>query len=251
MAEQSWFIRSRGRVVGPFTLTQLEVMSKRGQFTRFHEVSTDRRNWEGAAAVTDRFASPHARSASATHRNGPIELDDAAPGLAPATPDPTGWYFARGERQEGPVPFHDLQRMANQGEITLQTLVWKNGMTDWASANQVGGLVFPTGSNSGPPASSSHAAHVTPRTSGLAIASLVLGLLWLIGLGSLLATIFGSLALGQISRSQGRLGGKGMAIAGLVLGIIGLVLMLPFIHVFLRLAAWLLQSAWTNYLSFP
>ena len=61
-----------------------------------------------------------------------------------------------------------------------------------------------------------------PCTSGLAIASLVLGLLWLCGLGSLLATIFGAASLNQIGRSRGRLTGKGMAITGLVLGILGL-----------------------------
>jgi hypothetical protein len=67
-------------------------------------------------------------------------------------------------------------------------------------------------------------AHGPPRTSGLAIASLVLGILFLCGIGSLLATIFGAVALGQIARSNGSLTGKGMAVAGLVLGVIGLVI---------------------------
>jgi hypothetical protein len=62
------------------------------------------------------------------------------------------------------------------------------------------------------------------RISGLAVASLVLGILWLCGLGSLLATIFGAVALSQISRSNGRLSGRGLALAGLVLGIVGLAL---------------------------
>ena len=54
------------------------------------------------------------------------------------------------------------------------------------------------------------------------MASLVLGILVLCGIGSLLATIFGAVSLGQIARSNGTLTGKGMAVAGLVLGIIGL-----------------------------
>jgi hypothetical protein len=57
------------------------------------------------------------------------------------------------------------------------------------------------------------------------VASLVLGILYLFGVGSLLATIFGAVAIGQISRSNGTLTGRGMAIAGLVLGIIGLGLL--------------------------
>jgi hypothetical protein len=60
------------------------------------------------------------------------------------------------------------------------------------------------------------------RTSGLAIASLVLGICWLYGLGSVLAVIFACVAKSQ-QKQDPNLGGRGMATAGLVLGIIGLV----------------------------
>ena len=59
------------------------------------------------------------------------------------------------------------------------------------------------------------------KTNGLAVASLVLGIIWLCGVGSLLAVIFGHVALGQIKRSEGRDGGRGLAIAGAILGWIG------------------------------
>jgi hypothetical protein len=56
-------------------------------------------------------------------------------------------------------------------------------------------------------------------TNGLAIASMILGILWLYWIGSALALIFGFIALKQIrQRNQG---GKGMAIAGVVLGFVG------------------------------
>ena len=65
---------------------------------------------------------------------------------------------------------------------------------------------------------------------GLAIASLVLGVLWLYWLGSILAVIFGHVALSQAKRSGDTGGGaKGMAIAGLVLGWIGVATLLFFI----------------------
>lgn len=60
------------------------------------------------------------------------------------------------------------------------------------------------------------------RTNGLAIASMVLGILWLEWVGSILALIFGHVAISQINRSGGWQGGKGMAIAGVVLGYVGL-----------------------------
>jgi hypothetical protein len=46
-------------------------------------------------------------------------------------------------------------------------------------------------------------------------------LFWLLGIGSILAVIFGHKALGRIDRTAR--GGKGLAIAGLVLGYIGVV----------------------------
>ena len=58
-------------------------------------------------------------------------------------------------------------------------------------------------------------------TNGLAIASLVLGIVWIYWIGSVLAVIFGGIALNQINASNGQQGGKGLAIAGLVLGLSG------------------------------
>ena len=59
------------------------------------------------------------------------------------------------------------------------------------------------------------------RTSGMAIASLVLGILWVYWLGSILALIFGYLAKSEIKRSEERMEGSGLATAGIVLGWVG------------------------------
>jgi hypothetical protein len=59
------------------------------------------------------------------------------------------------------------------------------------------------------------------RTNGLAITSLVLGVLWLFWLGSLVGLVLGLVALKQIKdRNQG---GRGIAIAGVVLSVLWLV----------------------------
>ncbi len=81
-----------------------------------------------------------------------------------------------------------------------------------------GGPAWPTGSAAPPTARA--------RTNGFAIAALVLGIVWLLGLGSVLAVIFGHLALTQIARSDGWEKGRGMALAGLILGYCGLALLL-------------------------
>ncbi|MBW2981250.1 DUF4190 domain-containing protein [Candidatus Woesearchaeota archaeon] len=62
---------------------------------------------------------------------------------------------------------------------------------------------------------------------GLAIASLVCGLLFWFSIPgficSVLAIIFGVMQLNKIKKKPKEFGGKGMAIAGLVLGIVGII----------------------------
>jgi hypothetical protein len=59
-----------------------------------------------------------------------------------------------------------------------------------------------------------------PQTNGMAVASMVLGIVWLVGVGSVLALVFGYKAKGQIGQSGER--GEGMATAGIVLGWVGI-----------------------------
>jgi type II secretory pathway pseudopilin PulG len=61
-----------------------------------------------------------------------------------------------------------------------------------------------------------------PATSGKAIASLTCGFLFFFLPAAIVAVVMGHLSLSDIRQSAGRLGGRGMAIAGLVLGYLGL-----------------------------
>jgi hypothetical protein len=62
----------------------------------------------------------------------------------------------------------------------------------------------------------------------MAIASLVFGIFFIFFPLSIPAIVFGHIALSQIKRSAGRLGGRGLAIAGLVMGYLGIA-MIPLI----------------------
>ena len=71
-------------------------------------------------------------------------------------------------------------------------------------------------------------AYPMPRpTNGLAIASLVLGIVWVWWVGSILALIFGYTARKQI-RERGQ-SGDGLAIAGIVLGWVGVGFLILFL----------------------
>jgi hypothetical protein len=74
------------------------------------------------------------------------------------------------------------------------------------------------------------------RTNGFAVTALVLGLtaFCMVGTG-ILAVIFGNVALGKIARAHGSEKGRGMAIAGIVLGwvsiaVIGVIAILWFAY---------------------
>lgn len=62
---------------------------------------------------------------------------------------------------------------------------------------------------------------VPKSTNGMAVASMVLGILWIWWVGSILALVFGYMGKKQIDESGGAQSGRGMAIAGIVLGWVG------------------------------
>ncbi len=66
------------------------------------------------------------------------------------------WYYARGNKQMGPVSAVELKRLATAGELRPEDLVWKEGMTEWSVARNVRGLFEeegkPATAAAGPPA---------------------------------------------------------------------------------------------------
>lgn len=69
--------------------------------------------------------------------------------------------------------------------------------------------------------------YAQPRgTNGLAIASLVTSLVWVCGVGSIAAIIMGHISRGQIKKTGEQ--GAGMALAGLILGYLGLAVVVAY-----------------------
>jgi hypothetical protein len=46
------------------------------------------------------------------------------------------WYYARDGAQQGPVTEEELQRLAREGTLRPQDLVWRDGMPQWQPARQ-------------------------------------------------------------------------------------------------------------------
>jgi hypothetical protein len=62
-----------------------------------------------------------------------------APGgpAAPPAADATEWYAERDGQRVGPLPRTELATMVTSGQVTAQTLVWREGMGEWTPAGSV------------------------------------------------------------------------------------------------------------------
>ena len=79
----------------------------------------------------------------------------------------------------------------------------------------------------------------TPSTNGLSIASLAcsIGGFFVCGIGFILGVVFGYMAKNQIDASGGTQGGRGMAVAGIIVGWIGIGLAVVGLAIVLIVAA--------------
>src|ERR1051325_6925523 len=128
-------------------------------------------------------------------------------------------------KEYGPVTVDVLRQWVTERRVTGQTLVQPVGVTEWrpvSSIPELAAFAGPPASGTAPPLpprpnTPATFPGVVPRTSGLAISSLILGILGIItcGISSLVGIILGSVALAQIKKSGGQLKGEGLAIAGL------------------------------------
>ena len=152
------------------------------------------------------------------------------------------------QKEYGPITAEQLRQWITEGRANAQTLAriedgpWKPLGTIAEFASLFG---TPPPPQSPPPPSSSGSvppppltlpgpavSSVVPRTSGMAIAGLICSIFGLFCCGPIFSTlglILSIVALAQINQDPLRLSGKGVALAGIVLAIIGYALFAVFI----------------------
>ena len=130
-------------------------------------------------------------------------------------------------KEYGPVTLQQLQQWVAEGRVNLQSRVQLDGNTDWKPLAEYPEFQ-PAPATAAPPPLPTPPVGAS-KTIGLAITSLVLGILSITCFSILTgipAIICGILALNRINKSGGRLRGQGQAIGGLVTGGVSL-LMIP------------------------
>ena len=151
------------------------------------------------------------------------------------------WFYAvGGTRQEGPVGWQEMLRLVGEGTVRGKDLVWTEGMAQWTAAREVEALwpaeepepppvqppprAPPPGAP--PPRGRQPVPYATPVAgdwSPWAIASFVLGLLFIFMLPGPVAVVTGALGVRQ-ARRQGRRG-LVLAVIGIILGAFGSILL--------------------------
>jgi prepilin-type processing-associated H-X9-DG protein len=136
----------------------------------------------------------------------------------------------------GPVTADQVGEWIAQGRINAQTRMQAEGSPDWKAVQDFPEFAAALGRlTAAPPASGPPPLRVTEagpvKTSRMAIWSLVLGILSIVSCGvTLLITapvglILGLVSMSKIRKSQGRLTGRGIALAGTIVSGIAIVLL--------------------------
>jgi hypothetical protein len=132
----------------------------------------------------------------------------------------------------GPATASQIREWIAQGRINAQTLAQSGEGSSWKPLGEMPEFSSALKPDLPPGASattSQPAAPVAaPPTSGLAITSLVLGILGLFtcGITALFGLICGIVAMNKISKSNGQMGGRGIAIGGTVVSAACLLIVL-------------------------
>lgn len=138
-------------------------------------------------------------------------------------------------QQLGPYSLEEVRAALQAGSLNPSDLAWVEGTPSWVPLSSIvnapeGGAPFAAATPQY--GAQPYAAAQTGETSGLAITSLVLGILSYLCFSifaSIPAVICGHIARSNIRNSQGRLKGDGMALGGLISGYINIALVPLFI----------------------
>jgi prepilin-type processing-associated H-X9-DG protein len=135
------------------------------------------------------------------------------------------------KKEYGPVSADQIRAWIAQGRANVRTQLQAEGSTEWkplpefpefaAALQQAGqGAVPPAGTTATQPPAA------PPKTSGLAVTSLVLGCLGALtcGITALVGLVLGIIALVRINKSKSQLGGQGLALAGTIVSAVFLLL---------------------------
>ena len=143
-SDATYYIRVRGRVLGPYNVAQLKTLRGRGQFGRANEVSTDRADWQSAATI-EHLLGGAGKAAEVRKTAEDTALAEVRAPSGPGAGPPVrsvqpAWHYSVGSEQYGPVTLLELRGLISNGQLTAADLVWKDGLADWTPLHDIAEL---------------------------------------------------------------------------------------------------------------
>jgi hypothetical protein len=142
------------------------------------------------------------------------------------------YHVGRNGQQFGQFTEEEIRQGLASGRFLTSDVAWREGMPQWKPLGEVLGNQVPAAPMAPSPMLGGHmpppVSRPAPPASGLAVTSMISGIVSFLicglgGLGTLLAIITGHMSLSRIKRSGGTVGGRGMALTGLILGYVSIL----------------------------
>lgn len=239
-------IKYQGNVIGEAALEELQLQVDRGELTPLHKLSQDGRTWHYASEFPELF-----EDSFALDRNAADPIRDEPKAKRQARPEDLEWFAMVADQKYGPWQYEQVVEYIQTDRLSPSDVVWHDGLDDWTAIEHA----LPQESKRYlqrrqqeerkrqkeehkrlkeerrqrrrrpviPPEQKSR--------SVLAVASVVLSVIWCFGLASIAGIIIGFLALIDIVAARGYRTGVGLAMMGMLLGVIGIGLALLFFSV--------------------
>ena len=143
-----YYVRVRGRTLGPYELDTIRQMARKAQIGRSHEVSLDGMSWTSASTyreIFERPIPPTNDSVTTTGNNGnaAVLMETTSQLLPEAHPPSSGvrstmWHYTmNGQQQTAPIDQLSLINLIATGQVAPDDNVWNETMSDWASVAYV------------------------------------------------------------------------------------------------------------------
>ena len=153
--DNSYYIRVRGQVKGPYDSATLQAMARRSQFARHNEVSPDGETWYRASEFPELFPERAKRQSAPPREKGAVEARGS--GDNPDSPESEStsavmkspesaneearWFYGLNGKVVGAVSFNQLCELFKQGILTSKSFVWDPNI-EWTKARDVPELAF-------------------------------------------------------------------------------------------------------------
>ncbi len=127
---ERFYVRFKGRVLGPLTREKTLDLAKRGQITKQHELSPDGVSWKQAQEFPELFVTERsvATQTAAKEKQKETSVPDAGA---------EEWYAHFDNSNQGPVDLTGMKNWIVLGVVNKETMIWRPGMAEWQSAELI------------------------------------------------------------------------------------------------------------------